>query len=164
MPKGIYKRAVTPATERFSSKYTVDKSGCWCWSAAKTSDGYGQFWGNDSYVYAHRFSYEMHRGNIPSGLVIDHLCRNPSCVNPEHLECVTMKENTRRGILFEVKRMKAKKQTHCKRGHALFGENLIVGLRGNRTCKKCQRDKANEWRDNNKHRCNELQRKRRSEK
>jgi hypothetical protein len=48
---------------------------------------------------AHRYFYEQHRGPIPDGLVIDHLCRVPACVNPEHLEATNQFENVRRGRL-----------------------------------------------------------------
>lgn len=77
--------------ERFWEK--VDKSGeCWEWLGAKVK-GYGRFGVDSKDVYAHRFSYEEAYGTIPSGLVIDHICYNPVCVNPEHLRAVTPKQN-----------------------------------------------------------------------
>lgn len=69
---------------------------CWIWTAA-TTKGYGVFWDGSAVVYAHRWSYEHHVGPIPDGLVLDHLCRIPACVNPTHLEPVTLAENTERG-------------------------------------------------------------------
>lgn len=70
---------------------------CWDWQGAVHYTGYGQV---DSRTYgtsmAHRFIYELHRGPIPEGLTLDHLCRNTTCVNPAHLEPVTAAENTRR--------------------------------------------------------------------
>ena len=84
-----------PRKGPIESRYTVDPdTGCWNWTGGKTTPGYGRI-GRDQ--YAHRFFYEQAVGPIPPGLVIDHLCRNPSCVNPQHLEPVTQQTNTRRG-------------------------------------------------------------------
>lgn len=71
-------------------------SPCWVWCKSASS-GYGQVRVNGKLYKAHRFYYEMEVGPIPEGKHIDHLCRNPLCVNPEHMEVVTLKENTRRG-------------------------------------------------------------------
>ena len=86
-----------PATERFWEK--VDKTDfCWMWTAAKTKCGYGNFkeiasGTQKKWVRAHRFAYEERVGPIPEGLVIDHLCHEPACVNPDHLRAVTHTEN-----------------------------------------------------------------------
>lgn len=69
---------------------------CWVWSGARHKDGYGTFFTGKSSTRSHRYSYEMYKGKIPQGLTLDHLCRNPNCVNPNHLEPVTLKENIRR--------------------------------------------------------------------
>lgn len=80
------------AKERFWSK--VDKSGsCWEWTAYKDRHGYGQFHFDGRAVLSHRHSWEQHNGPIPDGLVIDHACHNPSCVNPDHLRLATVKQN-----------------------------------------------------------------------
>ena len=84
-----------PLADRFWEK--VDKSGdCWLWTGAITN-GYGVIHSGATHVFAHRAAYEMSVQPIPEGLVIDHLCRVPRCVNPSHLEAVTHAENVRRG-------------------------------------------------------------------
>lgn len=119
--------------ERFWSK--VNKTaGCWEWTAGK-NNGYGVFFptkGNTR--QAHRYSYEQLVGPIPEGLVIDHLCRNHSCVNPEHLEPVTNQVNLLRGIGFAATKSA---QTHCVRGHEFTTENTYV-WDNRRYCRKCR--------------------------
>jgi hypothetical protein len=84
----------------------------------------------------HRISYEIFVGKIPEGMVIDHLCRTPACVNPKHLEPVTIAENTFRGTGMCARNHH---KTHCKRGHSLSGENVIVRevVRRRRICVTC---------------------------
>ncbi len=86
--------AITPPN------YEVNpRTGCWNWTRGRTTAGYGEVTldGRAAPVYAHRLSYEQTHGEIPEGLQIDHLCGNPPCVNPGHLEAVSNAENTRRG-------------------------------------------------------------------
>ena len=161
MPIGVYKRTKTPPILRFKTKYRVLASGCWEWVGARNRDGYGDFWNGETNVPAHRWSYEHYVGIIPHKLVIDHLCRFPACVNPKHLECVTMLVNTERGVLYETLTMNAVNKTHCKRGHPLFGENLGRDGRGDRYCRCCMAMKVREWAARNRERINELQRIRR---
>jgi len=70
---------------------------CWIWTGARDEDGYGRVWANGTTGRAHRVIFEALKGAIPEGLVLDHLCHTPSCVNPDHLEPVTIRENVRRG-------------------------------------------------------------------
>ena len=82
--------------ERFAAGYRKLDDGCWVWLKATGPTGYGVAWNGHRTMGAHRLSYEIHVGPIPDGLHIDHLCCNPTCVNPDHLEPVTQQENNRR--------------------------------------------------------------------
>lgn len=131
MPVGFSKKIWGDKTPTIEERFwiRVVKLGdnkCWEWTGDKEKKmGYGLFLRRvvdlGKSVRAHRYSYELHKGKIPKGLVIDHLCRNKSCVNPEHLEAVTYKENTLRGKSFSA--VNARK-THCSKGHPLSGSNL----------------------------------------
>ncbi len=121
--------------QRFWDKVEKTDS-CWNWTAFCNLSGYGLFNFGKRRVLAHRFAYESLKGIIPNKLEIDHLCRNRQCVNPNHLEPVTHIENLRRGEHGGG----MKKQTHCKKGHPLKGENLLVNPQGRRRCRKCRKE------------------------
>lgn len=80
-------------------KYTDKSSGCWIWKSGKQGKGYGSMSYKNKPTAAHRVSYEVFIGKIPSSMQIDHLCMNKLCVNPEHLEVVDNKENQRRAAI-----------------------------------------------------------------
>lgn len=122
----------------------VDKAGddeCWPWTGSKLGVGYGKFMlQSQRRIGAHRYSYEREFGPIPDGLHIDHLCRNRICVNPSHLEAVTQRENTLRGVAPAA--INARK-THCVSGHEFTKGNTRLEVYGSgvhRKCIACQRE------------------------
>jgi hypothetical protein len=112
-------------------------SGCWIWKAARTGAGYGSFRLDGRMQTAHRVAYEQVKGPIPEGMVLDHLCRNRACVNPDHLEVVSVGENTRRG---DAGGAAQRRRTHCPKDHPYVGENLRVS-NGRRHCRTCNRER-----------------------
>lgn len=120
----------------FEAFYLIAPSGCWVWQGAKTHTKiliYGAFKRN---ILAHRYSYEFYKGPIPEGLELDHLCRNTLCVNPEHLEAVTHKENMHRAMC--PSGVNARK-VNCGKCGGPFDH---IRENGSRTCLKCDRDRA----------------------
>lgn len=139
-------------TERFWSKvitsdtHSYNGTPCLEWTATTDSKGYGKFGLNGKTKQAHRVSYEDAKRKIPEGLELDHLCRNTSCVNSDHLEPVTNKENCRRGLVGFVTGLKNRLKTHCPQGHEYSKENTYnrsdkVG----RICRTCIRIKSRQW-------------------
>lgn len=135
------------ARDWFMSKVVpVPESGCWIWEGSETK-GYGSVYVNGRGYRAHRVSYRIHKGIIPRGLVIDHLCRVKCCVNPDHLEPVSNRENGLRGIGFVAVNHKKR---YCVRGHELRLDDAMPIKRGLvRVCLKCQRirDRARRQRE-----------------
>ena len=126
--------AASPVQDRFWSK--VDKTEtCWLWMASVDNRGYPQLHKDGGTVRAHRYAYELLVGSIPSGLDLDHLCRVRRCVNPTHLEPVTRKENSRRGM---SPNMQAHRANRCRRGHPFTEANTIRKSNGTRQCRTCR--------------------------
>jgi HNH endonuclease len=118
--------------------------GCIEFTGKRQQDGYGQITVNGRSIVAHRVAYEFYVGPIPDGLVLDHLCRNPGCVNPAHLEPVTQRVNLLRGI--GVNAINAAK-THCIHGHEFTPENTYAAPSRpqRRDCRVCRARRRAAW-------------------
>lgn len=118
--------------ERFESKIKKVDS-CWVWTGSKTDQNYGLIWLNGRHTRAHRVSYVLYCGVLNEGMVIDHLCKNTLCVNPDHLEQVLQSENVKRGNAGKSNNAQRKK-THCPKGH----EYSRITKNGYRQCGICR--------------------------
>lgn len=105
------------------ARISPEPSGCWRWVGNTNGKGRGRVRVNRRQHYAYRVMYELLIGEIPDGLVLDHLCRTPLCVNPTHLEPVTQAENIRRI------------GGNCLKGHGPLPT-------GKQQCPTCQREGA----------------------
>lgn len=123
--------------EKLTKNYTTNGE-CWEYNSGKAGKGYRVIWYDGKQRYAHRLSYEFHKGPIPNGMVVDHICRNRACINPKHLRVVTQKENVR-GVQTPVLSCEKHK---CKRARRKDGRGLY--------CPKCSTENSNKWYSKNK--------------
>lgn len=126
--------SIADLPERMQSKVVIDGD-CWTWTGARNGKGYGSVSnGKNGSLLAHRLVFTELVGPIEDGLTVDHLCANKLCLNVFHMELVTRGENSRR---------KNERQTHCKSGHPLSGDNLRLTPRKtgrvHRVCRECAR-------------------------
>ncbi len=150
--------------ERMVAKIGLAETGCWLWTGEIDRYGYGCFGigskadGTRRKAKAHRVTYAALRGEIPAGLLTDHVCHTVAvdaggcpggnaclhrrCCNPWHLEMVTNRENMMRGMT--VTAANAAK-THCPQGHPLSGDNLYVPPAGGRYCRTCRAAADRRW-------------------
>ena len=110
-------------------------SGCWLWMGTGDANGYGMFRRTRSRAMsrAHRVAFELFIGPIPATLILDHKCRVRGCVNPDHLEPVTYKENAVRGDTG----INSARKTHCPAGHEYNERNTYLDKSGRRHCRPC---------------------------
>lgn len=131
-----------PASERLVGKYRVDADGCWRWTGAISTNGYGRIQVDGECGYAHRVSYEAHVGPIPPDMTIDHLCFEKTCIRPDHLQPVSNTENIRRY---------AQTITHCPQGHPYSTVNTYLYWdkqgRPHRICRTCRDRRVREFRE-----------------
>ena len=130
--------------ERFWG-YVRKEDSCWEWTGTKCQRGYGRFSINNRSYSAHRLCYVKTHGDVDRNDVCDHLCRNPGCVNPKHVEPVSQGENVRRGMAGPLLKKRNRSVTHCPKGHEYSPENTRRNKKGHRTCRTCQRRWAAEY-------------------
>lgn len=137
------------ALERFYAYLdTHDPAQCWRWQGATDKDGYGVFSpSGKGTVRVHRWAYEQLVGPIPDGLVLDHLCEQRDCANPQHTRPTTNRNNVLRSAT-SPSAVNARK-AECHQGHALAGDNLTVNANGARLCRICERER---WQRSNEKR------------
>lgn len=131
--------------ERFYSKIKINKqTGCWEWLGGTFTNGYGVFKAKRKTWRAHRYSYTISKGKIPENKILHHKCENKLCVNPKHLEPITILEHPKISTNHNTNK------THCIRGHLLSGKNLyITPSSGKRVCSKCSSESKKKFLQNN---------------
>jgi len=152
-----------PLDEKTLARYwaKVDKNGptpahrpelgpCWLWTAAQSGNGYGSFHPvHDQTVNAHEISYRLAKGEMPEGFERDHLCRVRHCVNPDHIEAVTVQVNRLRGSGITAAHHR---KTHCAAGHPMVPGNLNANPQGigRGRCRECTRARSREFTERKK--------------
>ncbi len=129
----------TPGTRTWNDEPCLE------WQLHRDKDGYGKVHLDGKMHRAHRVAYEMAVGPIPPKYEIDHLCRNPCCINPRHLEAVTKRVNVLRGLSFCAVNAAL---THCKNGHEFTPENTRIHVypkETRRMCRACDRDRQRQY-------------------
>lgn len=138
---------LTLRTRLYAGLKPDEETGCLRWANSCNKAGYGRIGvrqadGTFKISYVHIVAWELDNGPVPEGLELDHVwargCRYRNCANADHLEPVTHAENQ--------SRMQAR-NTHCKNGHEFTPENTSVDKKGRRTCKTCNREQQQRWRE-----------------
>ena len=125
-----------PALARFERKWTPEpNTGCWLWKGSAHTYGY---FGHADEEAAHRVSWTLHRGPIPDGVLVLHVCDVPGCVNPDHLFLGSAGDNSADMVRKGRHGRPHAKKTHCLRGHSFSGNNLLIS-KGERVCRACKR-------------------------
>lgn len=131
--------------ERIERSYVVTENGCWEWTKGRSNFGHGKIGlkqnGENHTLPVHRVYYQLVKGFIKDGSVLDHLCNNSPCINPDHLEPVTQWENNARGIGVTADNIR---KTKCVNGHEFTPQNTgRYAKTGWRYCRTCSRARTN---------------------
>jgi hypothetical protein len=128
--------------ERFN-RYILEGDSCWEWVGVILQSGYGQFSVKGDRYRTHRVAYVIYKGSIPDGFIVHHTCKNKSCVNPKHLECIDRSIHSGNHNTENIKYHNNGSKTECKRGHPLKGINLrtFTSTKGKimRICRACKK-------------------------
>lgn len=133
---GLCEKGRGTPQERFWSKVKINE-GCWLWVGTKGKATKGALWINGKLMLASRFSYSIHKGKIPSGMLVCHSCDNNACVNPHHLWLGTQKDNMQDASQKGRTRGGLPKKPFCRRGHPMTKDNLAKSQFSQR-CKTCR--------------------------
>jgi hypothetical protein len=149
MPPGIYQRP--SVTELLLNNFEVTDSGCWLWTGTIEYNSYGRLHLANGQKLVHILSFEIFKGKIGQGLIIDHTCHNQDeqckggwfcihrrCINPDHLDAVTQKQNICNGKGLCANNAR---KTMCDSGHVFDLFNTYIAKNGSRHCRECWRIK-----------------------
>lgn len=136
--------------EKFDNKYEIKQSGCWEWTGYRLPKGYGYINIGGKSTGAHRVSYIIHKGEIPNGMHVHHICENTCCVNPEHLTILTPEDNLK--LNSSPIAINSRKK-FCKRGHEFNEDNTRYIKRNgklHRRCRQCHNESCKQKRHRDK--------------
>lgn len=153
MPDAVPPVSAKPVDERIKNSVDITVSGCWEWTLAIDKDGYGSIKVGGKSMRASRVSYEVFVDDIPVGFVVSATCRNRACVNPAHLDAISMQECVIRGESDPLKNFaeyhqRRRAATHCPHGHEWSPENTRYADDGGRVCRSCLREAMQSRRTN----------------
>lgn len=127
----------SPPEVRFFALVKKAKNGCWLWQAHRSPSGYGDFKVRRKTWRAHRWAYQHFVAPIPDGFHVHHRCASTNCVNPEHLECVSLEEHAQTRLYTLKKR--------CPKGHPYKKGNMYFGPTGHPRCRTCVLEAMKKW-------------------